>query len=48
VLIVAFLASGLASAPLLSISFSESAALKKEDATDIAMVDDVTRALAYE
>ena len=48
VLIVAFPASGLASTPLSSTSFSESAALKRENATDIAVFDDVTRALAYE
>jgi serine/threonine protein phosphatase PrpC len=48
VLIVAFPASGMASAPLSSTSFLESAALKRENATDIAVFDDVTRALAYE
>ena len=48
VLIVAFQASGMASTPLSSTSFSESAALKRENATDIAVFDDVTRALAYE
>ena len=48
VLILAFPASGLASMPLSSASFSESVALNREDATDIAVVDDVTRALAYE
>jgi serine/threonine protein phosphatase PrpC len=48
VLIVAFPASGLASTPLSNTSFSESTALKRENATDIVVVDDVTRALAYE
>ena len=48
VLIMAFPASGMASTPLSSTAFLESAALKRENATDIAMFDDVTRALAYE
>ena len=50
VLIVAFPASGLAYTPTLlpSNSLLESAALKREDANNIAAVDDVTRVLAYE
>ena len=50
VLIVAFPASGLACTPtpLSSTSLTESKALKRVDADNIAAVDDVTRALAYE
>jgi len=49
VLIVAFPASGLSSAPLSSASMSELAALKREGADYNAAVEDVTvRALAYE
>ena len=50
VLIVAFPASGLACTPtpLSSTSLTESEALKRVDADNIAAVDDVTRALAYE
>jgi hypothetical protein len=48
VLIVAFLASGLAFAPLLSTLLSELLASKKDSANNIAVVDGVIRALAYE
>jgi hypothetical protein len=48
VLIVAFPASGMAFTPPLSTPLLESAASKKEGANNIAMVDGVIRALAYE
>jgi hypothetical protein len=47
VLIVALSASGLTFAALLTTSLSESAALRKEGANIIAVVDAVTRVLAY-
>ncbi len=48
VLIVAFLASGLAIMTPLSALLSELVSPKKEGSNNIAMVDGVTRALAYE
>jgi hypothetical protein len=48
VLIAAFLASGLAFKPLSSTSLLELVASKKLGANNIAVVDGVNRALAYE